>query len=476
MPAPELTESNVRHLLRRTEFVDRPDRVAELLGLASMADAVNNVMDVPEIPQQVVFGAGSENWERGTELTHFWFNQMAHDSPKPLQEKMAFFWHGHFCTEFGKVDLAELMREQIDLWRTDGMGNIRDLAKTMSLQVAMIRYLDNNENSADAANQNFARELMELFLLGVGNYSEADVEASTSAWTGHTDHWESDTYWWRDEWHDGSDKTFLGQTINQNKSDRPGHGPETIDVMLSTGIVPNDAIEVANRGRLTRDVAAEFLSFKLWTEFATDTQPPPDVRDAMRDALVANDFDIRPWLSVMLNHEGFYTDEVKAGLVRPPVEYVVAMLCAIGVQSEEPNVLWKMNMMGQRPFFPPNVSGWKPNGYWINASSMEGRAYTAQSFRWVSGRTYWQTDGVLSFAGGDISRAEITANTYDPGTQTYIPDLSNVDLLDQMLDLMRISLPAATRDEILEFADASSVWERVDMLLLILLSPEMNMA
>ena len=111
------------------------------------------------------------------DLTHFWLDQMAHDSARPFQERMAFFWHGHFCSEFGKVGSSMLMREQIDLWRREGLGNIRSLATTMSTQVAMIRYLDNNQNKKSSPNQNFARELMELFLLGVGNYTEADVEA-----------------------------------------------------------------------------------------------------------------------------------------------------------------------------------------------------------------------------------------------------------------------------------------------------------
>ncbi|RLE16424.1 MAG: hypothetical protein DRJ50_15080, partial [Actinobacteria bacterium] len=203
MPEPALTESNVRHLLRRTEFVDRPDRVTELMALGSIAAAVQNVMAVPDSPPSVTFTEpADEDWARGVELTHFWLDRMAHDSPRPLQEKMSFFWHGHFCSEFGKVGGSEWMREQIDLWRTQGLGNVRSIAKTMSTQVAMIRYLDNNENKASSPNQNFARELMELFLLGVGNYTEADVEASTAAWTGHSDQWDDEIspYRWRDEW------------------------------------------------------------------------------------------------------------------------------------------------------------------------------------------------------------------------------------------------------------------------------------
>ena len=141
---------------------------------------------------------------------------MAHDSARPFQERLAFFWHGHFCSEFGKVGSSMLMREQIDLWRRDGLGDVHALATTMSTQVAMIRYLDNNQNKKSSPNQNFARELMELFLLGVGNYTEADVEASTAAWTGHTDQWNDELtpYRWRADWHDATPKDFLGQRIN----------------------------------------------------------------------------------------------------------------------------------------------------------------------------------------------------------------------------------------------------------------------
>ena len=94
-----------------------------------------------------------------------------------------------------------------------------------------------------------------------------------------------------------------------------------------------------------------------------------------------------------------------------PVEYVVALLDTTGKRSAEVNIVWLMGAMGQRPLFPPNVSGWKANSYWVNASAMEGRARTAQSFGWASSRTYWDDGGVLSLAGGDITRAEITART-----------------------------------------------------------------
>lgn len=465
---PALNESNVRHLLRRTEFVDRPHRVSELLALSSIEEAVDDVLDVPASPPSVTFRSGDRNWQRGEHLTHFWFDRMAHDSPRPVQEKVAFFWHGHFCSEFGKVGSAELMREQIDLFRTDGMGNVRQLAKDTSTQVAMLRYLDNNQNRSTSPNQNFARELMELFLLEVGNYTEADVEAATSAWTGHTDNWETDAYVWRADWHDPAPKQFLGRTINTG-ADWTLHGYDTIDVILGDGVVPAGATTTSNRGRPTREVAAEFLSRKLWYEFA-DTAPPPPAMAAMRDALVGADFDVRPWLRTMLTRDEFYAAQVKSGLVRQPVELVVALLVATGFRSETVSPLWLMEGMGQRPLFPPNVSGWKPNGYWVNASAMERRASTAQSFRWRASRTYWDDGGVLQLAGGTISREEITARANGQ------PVLGNADFVDRLLDLMHLRLEPPARQAIVDFAAASSVWERDEALLLIMLAPDLHLA
>ena len=477
-PAP-LTEANVRHLLRRTEFVDRPHRVAELLELADLDAAVANILAVDPAPPSVIFTAPADrDWERGRDLTHFWLDRMARDSARPFQERMAFFWHGHFCSEFGKVGSSMLMREQIDLWRSEGLANIRSLATTMSTQVAMIRYLDNNQNKKSSPNQNFARELMELFLLGVGNYTEADVEASTAAWTGHSDQWDDEVapYRWRPEWHDSSSKDFLGRRINTDADPAawPGHGPETIAVMLGDGIVPPGADDVANRGRPTRAVAAEFLSRKLWTSFATDMPPPPGVMTAMRDALLADDFDVRPWVTAMLTHPDFYTDAVRRGLVRTPVEFVVALLAATGKRSREADITWLMEAMGQRLLYPPNVSGWRPNGYWVNASAMEGRARTAQQMNWAAARNYWSgDDGPITLAGGSIMRSEITARTPWPDSQ---PVLSNAALVARLLELMRIQLSPAATAEIVRYADGATVWERNNAVLLIMLTPEMQMA
>jgi len=456
------SRSDIEHLLRRTEFVARRSRVDALLPL-SRAAAVDNILAVPADPGSVSF-TSSENWERGVELTHYWLDRMAHDSPRPLQEKMAFFWHGHFCSDLSKVGSAALMRQQINLFRRRGLGNVRTLARIMSTQVAMLRYLDNNQNKQSSPNQNFARELMELFLLGVGNYTEADVEAATSAWTGHGDQWDTGEYVWRPEWHDGSRKRFLRRWINDG-GDPKLHGKETIDVILGNGIVPDGATVASNRGRPTREVAAEFLSKKLWIEFA-GTEPSKAVIGALRDAALANDFAITPWLRTLLMRDEFYSTEVKRGLVRSPVEFMVAGLVATGRRSVDGTPIWLMDGMGQRPLYPPNVSGWRHNGYWVNASAMAKRTDTARQLVWRSMSGYWDGDGRIHLGRGSITRTEVEADT--PGAPKAV--------LDRLLDLMDLSLRSSTYDALLTYARRAQRWERSDLVMLILLAPDFHTA
>ena len=451
---------DLEHLLRRTEYVARPSRVNALKNL-SLDNAVDNILDVPANPGSANL-TETQNWRRGEQLTHHWLDRMAHDSPKPIQEKMGFFWHGHFCSDLTKVGSADLMQEQIDTFRSGALTNVRDLAIEMSTQVAMLRYLDNNQNRNTSPNQNFARELMELFLLGVGNYTEADVEAATAAWTGHTDDWRNGDYVWREDWHDASTKRFLGRDINQGANETR-HGRETIEVMLGDGTIPNAAPH--NGGRPSKEVAAEFLSKKLWIEFA-GTEPSAAVINALRDAALASDFDVKPWLRVLLTRDEFYTDAVKRGLVRSPVEFVVALLYATGRRSAEATPLWLMQGMGQRPLFPPNVSGWKHNGYWVNASAMAKRTDTVRQVIWRSMQDYW-SGGALRLRNGTISRSDIDA--WDAADQP-------LKVIDEILRLTDLSLSAGSYDALADFALNSARWERSDLFHLVMLAPDLQVA
>jgi len=484
---PTLNESNVRHLLRRTEIVDRPDRVTHLLSLATIEDAVDDVMNVPANPPSASFAGvpADSNWQKGVRLAEHWMDQMA-TVERSFGERMAFFWHGHICSELGKVSSAGAMREQIDLFRRRGLGppadgsDVADLVKTMSIQVAMLRYLDNDQNFANSPNQNFARELMELFLLGVGNYTEADVEAATAAWTGHTrPRWDIDEYVFDADRHDTTPQIFLGRTINAGAPQEGGN--DTIDVILGlgapgVGTIPQGAEK--NRGRPSDEVAAEFLTFKLWQEFgeAASLGVPAGVGSAMTSALLDNNFAIRPWVRAMLTHDDFYAESTRSGLVRQPVDFVVALMVALGLRAENIG-LWAMDRTGQRPLYPPNVSGWKPNGYWVNASAMGARQGIVQGCIWALTRDTWDgDDGYIQFGDNPahrFTRVELNGRWQD-GTEP-IPDEEFVDRLFLYTGIVPTS---GTRDRILAHLSHPSIesWMRLDALMLLLSAPEMHIA
>jgi uncharacterized protein (DUF1800 family) len=468
---PAFNETTIRHLLRRTEFVDRNARVIELLQLGSLNQAVANVLDVGTPATTSLTGPG--RWERSAEYIHFWLNSMAHDSARPFQEKMAMFWHGHFCSEFVKVVSADRMQEQLDLFRTIGLGpagsthSIVDLTKQVSVQVAMLRYLDNNLNRASSPNQNFGRELMELFVLGVGNYTEADVEANTAAWTGHSTDFETEygAYVWRGDWHDSSAKSFLGQRINTG-THLQYHGIETIDVMFGSGQVPLGAER--NGGRPTREVSAEFFSRKLWVHLA-GVSPSQSVVSSLAGVLLSTGFQIRPWVEAMLTSDEFYSSQVVSGLVRTPVDYVVALMHATGKRSEEGASFKTMQTMGQLPMYPPNVAGWGGNASWVSAATMSGRIDQATRFASSCAATFEQPGGGLIIRGQKIPTSDFVGRRADGS-----PSVAGRDLTARMLQLLEIRLTPTELNEVMSLAERAVSNERLDVLLLILLCPSLN--
>lgn len=471
---PTLNEANVRHLLRRTEFVDRQARVDFLMSLGSIEAAVDDVMNVDVAPPSASFPPAMSDWDRGTLLAAHWLDQMVW-APRPFGERMSLFWHGHICSDFAQAYGAEYMREQIDLYRRDGLGNVAALMKTVAIQPLMLRYLDNEKNFASSPNQNFARELLELFLLGVGNYTEADVEAATAAWTGHSAHYDTRVYSFDPSKHETAEQQFLGQAINRAGDPPSAAANQTIDVILGPGVVPAGA-EI-NAGRSTAEVSAEFLSWKLWQEFgeATSGIVPASVLAAMKSALLTTGFDIRPWVRAMLVHDEFYADATKDGLVRLPIEYSVACSVATGVTSNAIGQLWLLKIAGQAPFWPPDVSGWKPNANWINSGAMEARHRMAKGCFWDRLSTFWahpwpeRNKNYLDLPGGRFYASEI----FGFGAT---PPMTSTAYIDRLLQLMDLRHRPASRQELIAYCDSVSIGYWVDALFLALVDPSMHVA
>lgn len=353
--------ADIAHLLRRTEFVARPARVAELSLLATIDDCVDNVMNIaananPQVPANLAVHNSADSYNQRVAAFHWWLDSMA-TRVRPFQEKMTLFWHGHFTSEWDVVGRSDHMTHQNQLYRTQGLGNFLALTQAMSLEPAMLIYLSNASNVKGTPNQNFARELLELFTLGVGNYLEDDVASAARAWTGHNYNSTTLLYEFRPTKHDTGDKIFFGSSRNWD-------GPDIINEVL--------------RDNLPKQwIAARLIAKKLW-EFLAYPKPVATLIDELATVFVANNLEIAPLVRAILLRPEFYAPEAKQGLVRTPTDWIVSLLALTGQTAAAVNVFSYGDRMGQTIFDPPNVAGWKSNSYWMTTSALSGRANVAK--------------------------------------------------------------------------------------------------
>lgn len=247
----------------------------------------------------------------------------------------------------------------------------------------MLSYLDNATNVRGNEQENFARELMELFTCGVGNFTEGDVVAAAKAWTGHnTVGWNGTrndhTYVFRADRHDNSNKTLFGITRNWD-------GPDTIT-------------ELCHGARAV--ATSRFITRKLY-QFFVHPDPSAQEIDLLAGVFRTHNLSVRELLRAMLGRPDFWSPRARAALVKSPTEWVVDTLRRTGIPVTEAGAWWAMPAMGQRLFDPPNVAGWKQNAYWVSTATAWGRA------RWVS-HIRWKVDNPPVFAGvGDLAPSQI---------------------------------------------------------------------
>ena len=331
--------ADVAHLLRRTGFNSSTFRVGQLMPLdrPALVDAVLSTTGAPaDTPPSTLNQYGVSQWQQNQDLANWWLNRMTTTST-PIVEKMTLFWHGHFVSSFDKVGNAFAMYGQNRLFRANALGSLGNLARAIAVQPAMLSYLDNDANVKGAPNQNFARELMELFLLGVGNYSEDDIIASARAWTGHGLN-ASRLYYFNPAEHDNGDKTFFGTTKNWN-------GPDIITEILNHPT--------------KRVIAARFITRKLWTFFAYP-QPADAIVNPLADALINSGFNIKVLLRALFLRDEFWSTAARQGLVRSPVEYVVNVLRQTHLSPGSVHPEWYLPAMGQSLLFPPTSRAGSP--------------------------------------------------------------------------------------------------------------------
>lgn len=361
------------HLLRRAGFGGSPEEIDRLAALGLDA-AVDHLVDYHLIPydapppeleslvaapvdraalrrmsaeerQQYVRGRRRAERQAHRVVREWWLERMLH-SPRPLQEKLTLFWHGHFTSGAREVRRAEFMLQQNVFLRTHAVDDFRELLLGISRDPAMLIYLDNARNTKQQPNENYARELLELFTLGEGHYAESDIKAAARAFTGWT--LDGDHFRFRPRLHDDGVKSFLGRI-------GPLDGEDVIDVIL------------------TQKQCARFLATKLLEFFCT---PAPDRRFVERLAaeIRQEDYKLRPALKTLFKSQGFYDADVRGSLIKSPVELLIGTARQLQVPIEDlPLAERALAALGQELMQPPNVKGWDGGEKWINTAALLGR-------------------------------------------------------------------------------------------------------
>jgi hypothetical protein len=281
-------------------------------------------------------------------LRTWWLYAMI-ESGHPLREKLTLFWHNHFATSFAKVRNTKLMFEQNATLRKHALGKFDPFLLDMSKDTAMLVWLDSNRNVKGAPNENYAREVMELFSLGVGNYTEKDIQEAARAFTG----WHHDTevtkFEFNRDLHDDGNKTVFGQT-------GPFNGEDIIRLCCK------------------HEACSRFLVGKLYTFLVSETAPPKGLLDPLATRFRKSGHDIADLVTAVLGSRLFFSEHAYHKRVKWPVEYALeAISSAAPDRVPLADVVDPVSKMGQALFAPPNVKGWRTGTDWLNSATLLAR-------------------------------------------------------------------------------------------------------
>lgn len=262
-------------------------------------------------------------------------------SEDQLREKMAFFWHGHFAT---RTNNAAFNLQLLNTIRKKALGNFGDLLIAVSQSPAMLQFLNNQQNKKDHPNENFAREVMELFTLGRGNYSEKDVQEAARAFTG----WSflpDGTFFERPKLHDFGTKTFLGKTGNFN-------GNEVLKIILA------------------QKITAKFITTKIYRFFVNEKLNTEIIED-LSNQFYASNYNIKELLQNIFSSDWFFREENIGTKIKSPIELMAGMRRILPMEIQNPeNLIAYQKLLGQMLLYPPNVAGWPSGKSWIDSSTL----------------------------------------------------------------------------------------------------------
>lgn len=281
---------------------------------------------------------------QGSQLRAWWIEEML-VTDQPLVERMVLFWHSHFTSSLRKTYFPAAMYRQNAMFRANALGNFATLLKAVARDPAMLLYLDGVRNVARQPNENFARELLELFTLGEGHYGEVDVREAARAFTGRAIDRKSGKFVFNDANHDSGEKTFLG------RSGRFG-GDEIVDILLAH---PRTAVTIVE---------------KLWREFVS-LRPDADEVGRLAASFRASGYEIRPLMRDLLLSSAFRDPANRAALIKSPVDLVIGTVRVLGLPVPDKSRLGRMmQVLGQNLFNPPNVKGWAGGEAWISTHTL----------------------------------------------------------------------------------------------------------
>jgi uncharacterized protein (DUF1800 family) len=297
-------------------------------------------------------GASIAKGGEETALRGWWLYAML-NSGHPLREKMTLFWHNHFATSIAKVRSTEAMYAQNQSLRRHALGKFGPLLAEISRDPAMLVWLDSNRNIKGQANENYAREVMELFTLGVGHYTEPDIREAARAFTGwHTD---GDKFTFAARFHDDGPKTVLGQT-------GPWDGTDVQRIILA------------------RPETARFIVRKLYTHLIAEAPQPTDaLLEPLAERFRHSDYDIADVVTTILRSRHFFSEYAYRQRIKSPVEYALGVVRAVRPSAAPRDLVGQLEAMGQSLFAPPNVKGWPGGRTWLNSATVLARQNFAQT-------------------------------------------------------------------------------------------------
>ncbi len=430
-----------RHLLNRTGFGASYEQIQEYLPL-SYEEAVDRILasvsgqavtsppqwirDPIPVPSRNKQPSSPEEKrerqkerqkilrERGVELKSWWYREMI-DTPSPVQERMTLFWHNHFTSSLRKVKFPVLLYRQNELLREHAVGNFASLLHEAARDPAIVLYLDNQTNIKKSPNENFARELLELFTLGEGNYSEQDIKEAARAFTGWSVNRKTGQFTLRSRQQDEDSKRFMGQ------SGRFG-GDEIIDILLK------------NPG------TSEHITQKLWVEFVS---PVPDPAEVKRLAGLFRDrsYDLKPLLKALWMSPAFRDSRQRGSLIRSPVDLTVGTIRTLKIRVNEPRVLvYYGRALGQDIFDPPNVKGWKGGNNWIDTNTIVMRRIVLEDI--LHGTMLKEQMASMEDLNRKM-RGAMMSGSREPDSRSWngIPDSFGTDPDDHLVQIALLPIP-----------------------------------